>query len=279
MIDFDLIINNPRARVCIDIARGRPVVGFLQSEITIFGRNELTTLIDTSAQQDFARKANIGRAVAQSSIGQKAFGAFGIDSTKFQNVSLLNLNQTIGEWTASAKPVFTLNMIFVALRTGDDVRIPCAKLLRTVYPTVATLGSAKGINFSTLRAPLNYAPTIGRGFSTIQIGQWFKAPRQVIKEVTFTFSTQVVKLDPTGSRTAPLFAIATLQFEPFRLLTYPEIRAYIFQDSTVSSKEFFKEKKDAAIASRATAQEADSNTIGELIKKGLGAAGGFGSIF
>ncbi len=262
-IDFDLLINNPQAKTIISLGGGgRPTTAFMISELTMFGRNETNSLIDTSAQQELSKKVNLGRSLLQSSIGQKIGGAAGINTTNLQNISIINFNQTIEEWTASAKPVFTINVMWVAMRTGDDVRIPATKLFRAVYPTSTQRGF--------MRAPLNLAPRIGRGLSTLHIGTWFKAPRQIIKEVSITFSREIVKLDPQGTKTAPLFAVGTIQFSPFRMITYQEARAYLFQDQTVRESEFYKVNENAQSAARAISQEDNSGGIGGLLKKGLG---------
>ena len=221
-------------------------------------------MFDTSAQQDASRKVNLGRNLLQTSgIGD----AIGVDGGNLKNVSLININQTIEEWSASAKPIFSITLIFVALRFGQDVRVPVAKLLQTTYPTTGSLGSLKG---AFLKAPTGSDPS-RNSFTTVEVGNWFRASRQIVKSLNFTFSQQVVKLDPSGTKTAPLFCIAQMEFSPFRMITYDEVLSYIQQNRGTLDKSFFDARDPRSV--EAVAQEEGSGGIINAIKSGINIPG------
>jgi len=258
-IDFEQLINNQNARVVIDIGRGggRPIVGFMQSEISVNGSNEFNTLFDTSTQESITTLTNKARQIAQSGRVQQFIQDSPAQVEDLRNVSLINVAQTIQEWTASTRPTFSINILFIAIRNGDDVRVPATKLLSTVYPNKTTGGF--------LSAPNNLTPTAPNrpGVGAVEIGKWFRAPGIIFKEVNNTFSNQVIRLDSEGSDTAPLYCISTIQFQPFRQPTFSEISKYLKQtpSNVFGNSLYEKDKTGETRAQRAVNQEAGSGSV------------------
>lgn len=203
----------------------RRVQGLLQGEFTISGGNQFNSPLASSAQEGLSQKLNIGK----TAIEGVASNLTGKQVSLGPQIQLKTLIQTANFWTGSEKPKFSIDLLFISLRRGDDVREWVDPLYRTVFPTLG-----KGGLF--LQAPYNYNVSgngNARGTFALQLGTWFRATRQVMTNVSFTFSQEQVPLDgtPTTEPTqfAPLFARGSIQFEPYRDITYNEFRGYFLR--------------------------------------------------
>jgi len=129
--------------------------------------------------------------------------------------------QTINSWIGSSRPVFSVPLMFVAIRPGDDVRDSVKALARAVSPTIVGSGYTQ-----RYRAPLGYAPTFGRseisarGTIALEIGRWFRANQLVMRESNFSFSTITT---PAG---LPLWAEGSVTLEPFQAVTIDDVMGY-----------------------------------------------------
>lgn len=204
---------------------GERINALMQGEFTISGGNAFNNPLASTAQESLSEKINIGKAAIES-----AANLAGKKVNLGSQIQLKTLNQTSLFWTGSQKPTFNLDLLFIALRRGDDVRTQVESLYQTVFPTLG-----KGGVF--LRAPLGYNVN-GRGEATgtfaVQLGQWFRATRQVMTNVTFTYSQEMIPLDgdPNGAeptKFAPLFARGSISFEPFRDITFREFQGYFLK--------------------------------------------------
>jgi hypothetical protein len=216
----------------------RRVQGLLQGEFTISGGNQFNTPLASSSQEGLSQKLNVGKAAIEA----VATNVTGQQVSLGSQIQLKTLAQTANFWTGSEKPKFSIDLLFIALRRGDDVRDQVDSLYRTVFPTLG-----KGGVF--LQAPYNYSVDgagRARGTFAIKLGEWFRATRQVMTNVSFTFSQEMVPLDGGSggggilsigdgvinqepTKFAPLFARGSIQFEPYRDITYNEFRGYFLR--------------------------------------------------
>lgn len=141
-------------------------------------------------------------------------------------IQLKHLSQTENFWTGSERPVFSVELLYISLVRGFDVRTQVLNLYRTVMPTK---GGAFGLDF-LLKAPLGYDPATRKGLLSIQLGTWFRASAQVMKSVQFTYSQEMVPLNgdknTEATKFAPLYAKGSITFEPYRDITYSDFAGY-----------------------------------------------------
>jgi hypothetical protein len=113
-------------------------------------------------------------------------------------------------------------MIFVAQKATDDVRIPVANLYKTVFPKLQGFGLT-----DTVTPPLGYVPYSGgdvravKGTLDIAIGRWFRGIGLIMTAVNFKFSKQTI------ANGTPLFASGTIEFQPFREISWKEMCAFM----------------------------------------------------
>ena len=209
-IDLDsLITANPRAEILI-AGDGVNVKAFIISELKISGGNSYNNPLSSNQQESIDKTAG----AAQALIGSAA-AKFGY--TDLPSFSLRTVGQSVNTWTGSERPVFSIDVLFVALRADDDVMLPVKALYKAVFPTFSDEG-----NGSVIIPPMKYLPQgkTARGTVAVKIGTWFQATNLLIKSVSFTFSKETL---PTGKL---LYASGSINFEPYRVLSYDEINGW-----------------------------------------------------
>lgn len=197
---------NNIANAQIQIAGGGiKVDGFVSSDISIGGGNSFNNPLESMAQQSLSETLQGLQSVASK------FGYTG-------NFTLRSLEQSVLTWTGADIPNFTLRVVFIAIREGDDVRKKALELYKTVYPTSKTAGAA-----TLIVPPLQYLPSglNARGVFTVKVGKWFKAYNQVMQNVSFSFSKEVT------SNGSPVYCEGEISFRPFRTVTSDTIRQYM----------------------------------------------------
>lgn len=214
-LDIDNLKANPNARVLISgLRRGRAVEAFVQNPLSMVAGNDYNNPFESQAQQSLSDVANRAIAVSNSSLG-----------TDFANVSLKSFNQTINSWVGSQKPVFNVQLTFVAIDPEDNVMDDVNTIMRGVFPTRGSLGSIGTI----MNAPLGYSPTFNtdavsgiqvRGTVTLSIGRWFRALGLVIRTASPLYSQEVIQ---SGR---PLYATIDCQFEPYRAISLGDFQGY-----------------------------------------------------
>lgn len=178
------------------------VTGVMQDDLNISGGNEYTGgfLGAGLISEAIIKKAEIQRSL---NLGANAVGfgkAFGADIG-----DQLPLNAILN-WTGSKKPIFQINVVFIALKDNDeyDVINKANKLYEAVFPT----GGRTLIE--TFKAPMGYNGSSGSGTVILEVGEWFRASGLVVKDVGFTYSKTCLR---SGR---PLFATGQIVLEPYR---------------------------------------------------------------
>lgn len=229
-IRTNLLSDNPnfsQGQVFISLPNGsgsQRIPALLQGEFTVSGGNAFNNPLASSAQANLSEKLNVGKAAIES-----VANIAGREVNLGSQIQLKTLQQTALFWTGSEKPRFNIDLLFIAMRRGDDVREFVEPLYQTVFPTLGEGGVF-------LRAPFGYSVD-GKGNASgtfaVQLGQWFRATRQVMTSVSFTYSQEMVPLNgsPTQEPTqfAPLFARGSISFEPYRDITFREFQGYFLR--------------------------------------------------
>lgn len=203
-LDLYRLINNPYAKVMVDLGQGGVVTSWLSEDQSFAFGNKFDAPFESfgSSISDIANKLSgaIG-AISEADVGQAA-----------AQVRVQNVLQTILLWTGSDRMAFSLKLIFVAVNPNDDVRQMVRPFIRATNPTYSGF---------VVTAPNNYNATgmIAQGAASIQIGSWFRSPPIFV----------VKSFNPTYSRTAitglgsPLYCTADVQFEAYRMLSADEV--------------------------------------------------------
>lgn len=218
--DIDRLIANPNSRVVIAGLRPTtgapgPLTAFMQNDLTMQGGNLYNNPFESAAQD---KLNELGQKILP--LAREILPSGLVPEGGFQ---LKSFQQTILSWTGSQKPFFSLQLTFIAIRPTDDVTIPVKKIMSAVLPE-DKVGSI------FIGAPLSYGPKISlrgakpslnaTGTLIVQLGKWFRAPGQVTRSAVPTFSQQTI------SNGKPLYAIVSVTFEPYRMISRAEFERY-----------------------------------------------------
>lgn len=139
--------------------------------------------------------------------------------------------QTIAFWGGSSRPIIIAELMFVSYMKGEDPRQQILQLIKCIAPTtleltIPILGKVQ----ATYQAPLGYAGGAGRtatsgatGTVQLSIGQWFCARNLLVSSVSPGFSIQ------TTNENWPLYATATVNFEPYMMPTFNDFCGWFKQ--------------------------------------------------
>lgn len=222
-LDIEILKNNPNAKVIIGLGGAGEdknwVSGFITQEHTMQGGNIFNNPFENVAQQNLSQKLNVLGATANkvADVANKFLGTN--IQTRFGAFSLKSVEQTATIWVSSAKPSFSLPMVFVALQPDDDVLDVVRKLNMAVFPTIDTNGL-------WVNAPLGYQLVGGKatkGTVIVSIGKWFRAISLLIRDVSYSISKETIK---SG---LPLYAQVTVAFEAYRLLSSDEVNSWFLK--------------------------------------------------
>lgn len=204
MLYLDKVMQDPNRLVQLVTPSNGVVKGFITSDFTVSGGSDWN---DPSSTSDLLEKGNR----AWSSFTQAA-NALG---TSFANQRVVSTMDSVYTWQGSKRPSFTVDLIFVAVREGDDVRDPARRLLAAAYPDRSGL---------SLTAPGGYTTdAFGRATNTciLKVGKWFLSRDLVIEDVTANFSKAILK---SG---LPKHCMLTVSFSPYRVPDKDTMSGYL----------------------------------------------------
>ncbi len=224
ILDLDVLSSNKNSQVEIHLGGIITVTGFQVSDFRFGGGNQYNTSMDNSdivnRLSDMAAKAN----QSANNLGLTSNAQFIIKTQV----------QTVLQWTGSDRFAFSIELLFLSWKRNDKkVLTPIKQLLAAVNPASTGQGglSAGGLSFDIQTiAPLGYTTTnpngipLALGTSACRIGQWFAADQLVIKNVDFSVSKE------TFDDGKPLYAVATVQMETFKMLSALEVINFIKGD-------------------------------------------------
>lgn len=203
LLDLDILMGekSPYKVIITSPAAGwKTISGILQSELAITaGADYNTPWAMQGKQEALNTMMNQASSFLNSTVG-----------TSLSQVSLQSLSQTVAFWTGSNKPAFSISLLLLALRSGQNVLDPVKQLLGTVLPT-----QVGGDTLGVLKAPMDYKPVAGHtraeGALDFHIGGWFRATSCVVRSINVTFSKELVVDN------SPLSAAVTIEFEPWKM--------------------------------------------------------------
>lgn len=215
VVDYDIQKINPNARILISIPGVKGVEGIVTGNLAFGISNNFNTPLESQSQQSLSE--TLGGAQAAASNLAQLLGYKGLGLKPF---TLTTVQQSVKTWTGNSLPVFNVPMKFIATKDTDDVRKIHAKLLSTVGSSFESFGLSANIS-----PPLGYLPAgmTAQGTIAVSIGTWFQATKQVMLNVEFTYSKEVIA---NGS---PLFCEGTISFTPFRIISLKELKGYLRQ--------------------------------------------------
>lgn len=194
--------------------------GIMVGEFAIGGSNEFQSIFELAFQQNLQNKLTTIKAVTDSLLG-----FFGSD-LRLPDIRVKRVEQTKLTWITSALPTYTVQLLFLAIEQNDDVRKEVFNIQQATYPIISQ-------DSKTIIPPLRYTGTPNKadqntpsgGRLNIHLGQWFLATNQVIREVNFTFSKELVSPGDVGIPT-PLYAIGTVTFSPSQMISADDLKGY-----------------------------------------------------
>lgn len=205
--DIDALKKNPNAKVSIVLYSNEPGGKEIVSGVVVDpkfssdGSTEWSSPFEAllgGAQDKFGNVLNAGTTVVNRVVG-----------TDMSQMQLKTVEDTLATFAGHKKPIFNINMLFLATEADHDVRTPVLKLLQAVYPNSST----------PIKAPFGYT---GKeiGTVTLKIGRWIIIPFLLISSISYSFSTTVIK---SGS---PLYSEANIIFQPYKLPTYEQVKGW-----------------------------------------------------
>lgn len=211
ILAIDKLKNNAKSQITI-VGPGIAVTAFLISDFTLSGSNEFQSIFELTGQEDLQKKLLLTKSVADK------VGAGGL----VPEIRIKSIEQTELTWMSSELPTYSLQLLFLSVRPGDDVRKDVKALLSAVYPVFKAELKTK-----VMFPPLGYKVRDPNGNEAvagtliISIGSWFRATKQVIRSASFTHSKEVVD-DGT-----PLYATGELTFSPYRMISVGDVQGYL----------------------------------------------------
>lgn len=212
---IDILTANPNSRVVIALPDD-PEAGFAAESVLGFTRGDFQFNISNEFNNPEINSGQQSLTNAVNSVKRFLNDWF---NTQAAQERIQHPGQTINSWIGSNRPVFSIPLMFIAIRPGDDVRDQVKALARGVSSTAVGSGISQ-----RFRAPLGYAPAFGEatavGTIAVEIGQWFRATELVMKDSSFNISTI------TTDSGHPAWAEGTVTLEPFRAVTIRDVRGY-----------------------------------------------------
>lgn len=197
------------------------IKGFLTQDISVVGQAEWGTPFAHSP----ASRGMVDELVSGLTV------AYNVVKGTMAQRRLQSKLQTVVTWSSSETPVFSFPLLLLALNKDDDVRVAASDLLKGTFPIETSL--------ITLKAPFGYSPagmaksthkldkvgtmnTDAKAFDgtvAIFVGKWLQLFNMVIRQVTVTFSKEVI---PSGF---PLYARVELMVLPAMMWTADDVDA------------------------------------------------------
>lgn len=213
----DQIMNNPNGVVSVyfidpEAGRWRMVEGFITGEVNISG----AAYFNNAETNSGVSRINKWADAINATINQ-----IGMGTGQFEMKSLVGSMQT---WQGSDNFTFSVPMMFLALRKGDDVRSKLRDLALTTYPQVTDFKVGYKVT-----APLGYKKGQAKnpeGCVGVRIGNWFRTPPIfVVRATTFSLSTE------TTSNGTPLYATGEIQLRAARVTSAKEVQSWLSAES------------------------------------------------
>lgn len=218
--EIDKLISSTDANVSVT-GPGLRFRGLMTSNVSIRAGNSFNTLLESSFTESLSQSTN--KILNSVKTVGAATGFETLQAIKLPPVTLKSLGQSVQFWVGSETPVFTIDVVKIATRPGQDIRSEIIQLYSSVFPEESSqLGSTAANLF--LRPPLGYTPeSFGKnatGTIAVQVGTWARFLNHIMKSVNFTFSKEVTR---DGH---PLYATGTIEFEHFRAIKYSEFKKF-----------------------------------------------------
>lgn len=223
-LDIDKIMspNNLAAKVKI-YASGTPSVGIsgiLTGDFSFGIGSEYTSLFDVSQIDDLSQVVN--RLTSVVNAYKERFNIKAIPQLRLKSPGL-----TTKVFSGTKDIRFSVDVIFLSLRQGDDVIDKVQQLARLCMPTIQNVERA---GIGVYEAPLGYSTEVltktSNGPVAVQIGGWFSAHGMIVHDVHFNMSR--VGSDENGT---PLFVTANIQFGPTIEIGLGEFKNYFLSSS------------------------------------------------
>lgn len=202
------LLNNPNSRVTLGLPTGKSITAWMvQDTFDISASASYEPFFQKRIAEHITDR--LGGGVSRS---LEAFEA--ITQTRIKSLS-----ETILSYSGTDRPTFSLELVFVSLKSTDDPRAKATMLLEGCMPS-------KGPVEGFLYAPWNYGSLAGElakdesGKMVIEIGTWFRAPNQILLSASFQISRETIQ---TG---VPLYVIGAIQFKPHMQLYASQMRSY-----------------------------------------------------
>lgn len=213
MYYIDQARNNPNQKVVITIPTVGTVTTYLSGEFSLGASAEYESMFAAFQNTKAGAMAESALEMFNQASSFMA-GVTGQHGHRFGN----SLSRAV-RWKDSTVESINLPINLVNI-DGNDIRDDMKMLYKSVLPQEATL--------ATLLPPLGYDPNVmtqnydsGEGLITLDIGQWFKARKLLMRQVNFSISRE------TDKKGLPLFASGEISFQPATLVDYQEFEKWL----------------------------------------------------
>ena len=223
-LDVDKILspNNAAAKVKV-YASGSPsigITGILTGDFSFGIGSEYTSLFDVSQIDDLSQVVN--RLTSVVNAYKERFNIKAIPQLRLKSPGL-----TTKVFSGTKDIRFSVDVIFLSLREGDDVIDKVQQLAKLCMPTIQNV---ERVGIGVYEAPLGYSSEVLRKTSSgpvaVEIGGWFAAHGMIVHDVHFNMSR--VGSDESGT---PLFVAANIQFGPTIEIGLGEFQGYFKSSS------------------------------------------------
>lgn len=226
-IDKAFNTNNTALKVRVYAKKNQAIgiSGILTGDFSFGIGSEYTSLFDSGQIDDLSM--NVNRVTTVINSFQNRTGMKAIPQLRLKSPGL-----TTKVFTGTKDIRFSVDVIFLSLRQGDDVIGKVQQLANLCLPTIQ---DPTGFGVGIYTAPLGYNTSVLQTKSTgpvaIEIGGWFAAYGMIVHDVHFGMSR--VGSDANGT---PLFVTANIVFGPTIEIGLSEFQGYFKSASTLSAQ-------------------------------------------
>jgi hypothetical protein len=200
LLDIDLIRSNANTKITFALPTGILEAYMIEDSFAVNGQATYNAIMEENISDMIAGQFDKGGDILK--WGQK-----------LMQVQAKNVLETTLSWEGCERPDFSLELLFVSVRAGEDVRKKVVQFLEGVFPE-------PGAGGLVMKPPWGYDLLGAGGKFAISIGKWFRAPNQVLTSVNFRLSTEV---NEEGTN---LYAQGNIAFKPNKMLFKSDIKGY-----------------------------------------------------
>ncbi len=204
-----------KVRIALDVRtsggiKSISVNSWLSQEFNISLSSSSAEIVDTAMLNKINQYQGLGKIIGEK-LNKENVNNWATDALKKIGDNIL-FNKTVSKltWSSSSRLNFTLPLIFISYKFGDDVRDQVLRLTSAVLPEESS--------DATFRAPVGFD---SKTSIMVDIGTYMTVKDVIINSVDTVFSKQLLEAGQ------PAFAVCTVSFSTKTAITQADFRGFL----------------------------------------------------